>query len=396
MERRNVKVLLAPDSFKGSLSAPDAARAMAEGWRRVFPDTEIISLPIADGGEGTLDALLAATEGMVFPHNVTGPLGEPVAARWGLLGDGRTAVVELAEAAGLTLVPPERRDPKITTTRGVGELLREAAIHTGVRRIIVGLGGSATNDGGAGLLSALGVRFLDGNGNELPPGGAALSRLAAVDTSVLHLDPRSLDILIACDVDNPLAGPRGASAIFGPQKGATPQDVDLLDEALTRFAAVVERESGEASDALRARPSVLKGAGAAGGTAFGLLWMFPKAQLRPGIDLVLDAIGFDRHLSGADLVLTGEGRLDAQTLGGKAVAGVARRAKDVGVPVGALVGAVGADLDMARLSTEMGVDAVLPVVPGPVTLEEAMTKASIYLADAAERAARWMRLGRGD
>lgn len=389
-----MKVVFAPDSFKGSLSAPDAARAMAEGWRRVFPAAEIVSLPVADGGEGTLEALLTATRGTAFPCSVTGPLEEATTARWGLLGDGETAVVELAEAAGLTLVPPGHRDPKITTTRGVGELILEAATHPGVRRIIVGLGGSATNDGGAGMLSALGVRFLDTEGRELPSGGAALSHLAAVDTSALRLDPRNLDILIACDVDNPLTGPRGASAVFGPQKGATPKDVRLLDEALTRFVAVVERERGEASDALRARPSLLKGAGAAGGTAFGLLWMFPRAQLRPGIDLVLDAIGFDSHLSGADLVLTGEGRLDTQTLGGKAVAGVARRAKEAGVPVGALVGAVGADLDMARLSAEVGVDAVLPVVPGPVTLEEAMTKASSYLADAAERAARWMQLGR--
>jgi glycerate kinase len=296
-------------------------------------------------------------------------------------------VVELAEAAGLTLVPPDRRDPKRTTTYGVGELLLAAATYHGVRRIIVGLGGSATNDGGAGLLTALGIRLLDREGRDLPPGGAALRSLASLDRSGLRLDPTAVDLLIACDVDNPLTGPRGASAVFGPQKGATPADIALLDEALANFARVVARTP------LSAEGEGFPGAGAAGGTAFGLLWLFPLAVLRPGIDLVLDTIGFDGHLAGADLVLTGEGRLDAQTLGGKAVSGIALRAKAAGVPVGAIVGSIGEDVDLATLSEQAGVDAALPLLPGPCTLEEAMANAAVWLADATERAARWISLG---
>lgn len=374
-----MKILLAPDSFKGALSAPDAAQAMANGLRRVLPAAECILLPIADGGEGTLDALLSATSGQRFTQTVMGPLGELVSASWGLLGDGETAVVELAEAAGLTLVPPERRDPKTATTFGVGELLLAATSYPGIRRIIIGLGGSATNDGGAGLLSALGVRFMDANSDVLPPGGAALQYLAAVDISGLRLDPATVELFIACDVDNPLTGPHGASAIFGPQKGATPEDVALLDAALERYGEVLQTPS---------RP----GSGAAGGTAFGLLYLFPHAQLRPGIDLVLDAIRFDEHLKDASFVLTGEGRLDGQTLGGKAVAGVARRAKAAGVPVGALVGSIGSDVDATQLAREIGLGAVLPLAPGPVTLNESIANTAPYLTEAAERAARWLTL----
>lgn len=374
-----MKVVVAPDSFKGSLSAPDAARCIADGWRRVFPDAEIVLLPVADGGEGTLDALITATSGTTFTQTVTGSLGELVEARWGLCGDGTTAVVELAQAAGLTLVPPSRRDPKITTTYGVGELLLSAA-QPGVTRVIVGLGGSATNDGGAGLLSALGVRFLDADGRELPPGGAALSRLAALDTSGLRLDPASVEVEIACDVTNPLCGAHGASAVFGPQKGATPDNVALLDAALRHFAQV----AGLCPE--------VPGVGAAGGTAYGLLWLFPRAALSPGIDLVLDAVNFYGHLNGASLILTGEGRLDEQTLDGKAVEGIAKRSWRHSVPVVALVGGVGSDTTGETLA-RAGVDAVLPIVPGPVTLEDTMTNAARYLTDAAERAARLMKLG---
>ncbi|MBC8102516.1 MAG: glycerate kinase, partial [Cytophagales bacterium] len=261
-----MKVLIAPDSFKGSLSAPEAAAAIARGLRRVFPEAECLLLPLADGGEGTAAALVSATGGQMAPRRVTGPLGDPVAASLALLGpDGETAVVELAQAAGLGLVPPAQRDPKITTTFGVGELLLAATAHPGVRRVIVTLGGSATNDGGAGLLSALGVRFLDASGALLPPGGAALATLAHVDTDNLCLDPAAVALEIACDVDNPLTGPRGASAVFGPQKGANPADVALLDAALERYAAV-----------LGAKLS-FPGAGAAGGAAAGLLWLFPHA-----------------------------------------------------------------------------------------------------------------------
>lgn len=376
-----MKIVIAPDSFKGSLSAPKVAEAIAKGWRRVYPEAHCVCLPVADGGEGTLDALLTATGGQSFDRTVTGPLGSPVSARWGLLGDRKTAVVELAQAAGLTLVPSDRRDPKITTTRGVGELLKEALTFPGVGRVVVALGGSATNDGGAGLLEAFGVSLRDAEGHPLSPGGAELSRLATVDHSTTPSIP-DVDIWVACDVDNPLTGPRGASAVFGPQKGGTPEDITKLDAALAHYAALLAPEAADTP-----------GAGAAGGTAFGLLALFPHTSLRPGIDLVLDAVGFDTHLEGAHLVLTGEGRLDAQTLGGKAIAGVAKRARKAGVPTAALVGGLDPTLNLETLTDQVGVAAVLPIPPGPVSLENAITNAATYISDSAERAARWYRLG---
>ena len=343
-----MKILLCPDSFKGALSAPEAAAALAEGWRRVFPKAELVSLPIADGGEGTLETLLAATGGERLAARVTGPLHELVNAHWGLLPDG-TAVVELAQAAGLSLVPEDRRDPKRTTTVGVGELLRHATRKTS--KIIITLGGSATNDGGAGIIQAF------ANQQQL-----------------------GYDVRIACDVGNPLTGPRGASAIFGPQKGATPEDVAVLDARLCTFRD--ERGLPE-----------LPGDGAAGGAAYGLRWLFPGAKLVPGIELVLDSIAFERHLEDATLVLTGEGRLDSQTLGGKAIVGVARRAAAKGVPVAAIVGSVEEHLPEAAL-TAAGISAVLALAPGPCTLAESVTNTAPWLADAAERAARWYKLGR--
>ncbi len=341
-----MKVLLCPDSFKGALSAPEAADALALGWRRVFPDAELLKLPVADGGEGTLDVLLAATNGQRVVETVTGPLGEQIQAAWGLLPGG-TAVVELAQAAGLSLVPPEKRDPKVTTTFGVGELINHALKRTS--KLVVTLGGSGTNDGGQGILDALN-----------------------------HKPRPEVSVRIACDVDNPLTGPRGASAVFGPQKGATPEDVKFLDAALANFARVL---------GLPEQP----GDGAAGGTAYGLRWLFPAAQLVPGIDLVLDAIGFDTHLKDADLVLTGEGRLDSQTLGGKVIAGLARRAKKKNVPVIALVGSLGSDITGAALA-EAGITAAFPLAPGPCTLEESMGNTASYLADTAERVARLVQL----
>ena len=366
-----MKILLCPDSFKGALSAPDAARAMAEGWRRVFPDAELVELPVADGGEGTLDVLLAATGGERFTETVTGPLGEPVQAAWGLLpdaapGGGVIAVIELAQAAGLHLVPPEKRDPKRATTYGVGQLIARALECPKTHGLIVALGGSATSDGGAGIIRALGVT------TPLPPITGRVTGSPLLGLGVI--------VRIACDVDNPLTGPRGASAVFGPQKGATPRDVEFLDATLKNFARVLGQPE---------QP----GDGAAGGAAYGLRWLFPQAMLVPGIDLVLDAIGFDQHLEGADLVLTGEGRLDAQTLGGKAVAGVARRAKAKGIPVAALVGSLGADVTGAALA-EAGICAVLPLAPGPCTLAESMENTPRWLEGAAERAARWTRLYR--
>jgi glycerate kinase len=376
-----VKVVVAPDSFKGSLTAVEVAEAMARGVRAVFPDAEVDAVPIADGGEGTVDALVLATGGRVREAEVHGPLGEPVRARWGVLGGGDTAVIEMAAASGLPLVPPARRDPRVTTTRGTGELVR-AALDAGLRRLVVGIGGSATNDGGTGFARALGARFLDAGGEELPEGGAALARLARIDSG--GLDPRlaGAELLVACDVDNPLTGPRGASAVYGPQKGATPAMVRALDAALARYAEVAARVTGR-DVAGRA------GAGAAGGLGAGLLFFTP-AQLRPGVAIVLEATGFDRRVRGADLVLTGEGRTDEQTAMGKAPAGVAAAAKRHGVPVVCLSGGLGEGADRVL---DVGIDAVASTAPGPLSLEDSMRAGASLVEAAAARACRLLRVG---
>jgi glycerate kinase len=378
-----LRVVVAPDSFKGSLGAIGAAGAMARGIRAVFPSAEVVEVPIADGGEGTVDALVAATGGRVESCTVSGPLGDPVAARWGVLGDGATAVIEAAAASGLTLLDPARRDPRCTSTRGTGELVR-AALDAGLRRLVLGLGGSATNDGGAGLARALGARFLDREGQELPEGGAALARLARIDLA--GLDPRlaGAELLVACDVENPLTGPEGASAVYGPQKGATPETVRELDAALARFAEVARAATGR-------DVAAVPGAGAAGGLAAGLL-SFTPARLRRGVELVLEATGFARLLEGADLVLTGEGRTDRQTAWGKAPVGVAAAVHraGAGVPVVCLSGALG---EGAEEVLALGVDALLSIAPGPLPLEECMARAPELLEAAAARVCRLLRVG---
>jgi len=376
-----VRIVVAPDSFKGSLSALAAAGAMARGVRAAFPGAEIVTFPIADGGEGTVEALVAATGGRTEVRRVTGPLGEPVDAAWGVLGDGRTAVVEMAAASGLPLVPRDRRDPRVTTTRGTGELLR-AALDAGLRRLVVGLGGSATNDGGAGMARALGVRLLDDAARDLPDGGAALARLARVDPS--GLDPRlaTAEVVVACDVDSPLTGPRGASAVYGPQKGATPAVVAELDAALERWA----RLAGEATGRDVAG---VPGAGAAGGLGAGLL-LFTPARLRPGVEIVLEASGFDAAVARADLVITGEGRTDFQTAMGKAPVGVAAAARRHGVPVVCLSGGLGPGADEVL---SRGIDAVAAAVPGPMALDEAVARASEIVEAAAARACRLVAVG---
>jgi len=376
-----MKIILAPDSFKGSLTALEAADAMAAGIRRVCPETEIVLLPLADGGEGTVDALVAATGGHIQSARVTGPLGEPVDAHWGLLGpDGKTAVVEMAAAAGLMLVPTARRYPKHTTTYGIGELLL-VAVQSGVREIIVGLGGSGTNDGGAGALQALGVRFLDAHGQDLPEKltGGDLTRLARIDISGLQFPVGSVKVTIASDVTNPLLGPNGASAIYGPQKGASAEDVLELDAALANYAAVIERDLNRD---VAERP----GAGAAGGLGAGLMSVL-DARMQSGIDLVLDMAGFDEKLAGADWIWTGEGRIDAQTLHGKAISGVLRRCQAFGIPVLAFGGSV--DADAADALAEAGLQSAFPIVSGPMGLEEAMRDGRRLLT---ETAARVMRL----
>jgi glycerate kinase len=323
-----VRVLVAPDKFRGTLTASEVARAIARGWRRARPRDHVEEVPLADGGEGTLDALVDALGGERLTVSVTGPVGDPVAAEYGVAeaadGTGRSAIVEMARASGLQLVPAARRDPTVTTTRGTGQLIL-AACSRRPGTVIVCIGGSATNDGGAGMAQALGVRLLDAAGGELGPGGAALASLDRIDAGGLDDGVRGRRFVVATDVDNPLVGPEGASAVYGPQKGATPADVALLDAGLERYADVIRRDLGVD---VRDRP----GAGAAGGLGAGLM-AFLGAEVRPGVEVVMEAVGFARRLARADLVITGEGKLDRQSLHGKTPAGVLAAARSSGTPV---------------------------------------------------------------
>jgi glycerate 2-kinase len=327
-----MKVVVAPNAFKGTLTAAQAAHAIARGVREAMPDAEVVEIPVADGGDGTVEALVSANHGEYRTAQVDGPLGDPVAARFGVIDGGRCSVVELATASGLALIPESRRDPRRAGTYGFGQLL-QAARETGSSRIIAGIGGSATNDGGAGMAQALGYRLLDAQGRELERGGAALARLAHIDASGFDLAWRSVSVEVACDVNNPLTGPQGASAVYGPQKGADLEAVRELDAALAHFAEVIERDLGR---------SVLSipGAGAAGGAGAGLV-AFLDATLVPGAPLIVAAAGFDGALAGAGLVITGEGRVDGQTAYGKAPGEVAKRARAAGVPVLLLAGSKG-------------------------------------------------------
>lgn len=376
-----MKIVIAPDSFKGSCSTIGAAQNIEDGFRRIFPDVQAVKIPIADGGEGTVDAMVLGAGGKVHTCTVTGPMGQPVEARYGILDDG-TAVVELAAASGLPLVPDGQRDPTLATTYGTGEVIMEA-LKAGCRRVIIGLGGSATNDGGVGLAQALGVSFRDAEGKELPFGGGALSRLHTIDISNIHPLVKETEFIIASDVDSPLCGPHGASHVFGPQKGADPATVQLLDSALLHYAHVLKDQLGQ--DILE-----LPGAGAAGGTTASLVALF-GAVIRPGIQVVLDAAHFDQHVQDADLVITGEGRIDGQSIHGKVPVGVGQRAHQFGVPVLAIVGDIGPG---AEACYDYGVDAILSTVNKAMPLKEAMERSSELMIEAAERAARILRMGK--
>lgn len=371
-----MRIVIAPDSFKGSVSALCVAEAMARGVLKVFPGAEVRKVPIADGGEGTVEALVSATGGQLKTTQVSGPLGEKRTAQWGVLGDASTAVIEMAAASGLPLVATGQRDPRITCTYGTGELIR-SALDAGLRRIIVGIGGSATNDGGSGMARALGVRFFAEDGLPLPPGGGALARLSHID--ITNLDPRlpEAEIMVACDVDNPLCGPRGASAVFGPQKGATAQMVPELDAALKHFADCARVASGR-------DVATLAGAGAAGGLGAGMMFFTP-ARLKPGVDIVLDAVGFAGLVKDAAFVITGEGRTDCQTAYGKAPVGVARVAKQFGVPVFCISGGLG---DGADDVLAQGIDAIMSICQRPLSLEECMQDAASLIEQAATRLCR--------
>jgi glycerate kinase len=376
-----VKVIVAPNAFKGSLTASQAAVAIARGVRDALPDAEVVEVPVADGGDGTVEALVAANGGEYRSALVQGPLGDPVTARYGLIESGRTAVVEMAAASGLVLLPPERRDVRRASTYGFGQLL-EAVLEDGVSGVIAGIGGSATNDGGAGMAQALGYRLLDANGKELGRGGAALARLDRIDPSAFDHRWDSVRVKVASDVTNPLIGPRGASAVYGPQKGADAEAVRELDAALARLAAVIERDLGK-------RVADVPGAGAAGGLGAGLL-AFLNASLVPGAPLVVEAAGLDAHLEGAGLVITGEGQVDEQTAYGKAPGEVARRAHSAGVPVVLLAGSKGQGWEALM---ELGVGEVLTLTVEGEDPRQAMVDAERLLTRAAVVACRrqsWM------
>ena len=371
-----MRVMIAPDKFKGSLTALEAAAAMARGVTRAAPQASIDQVPVADGGEGTAQALVAATGGSFREAQVTGPLGEPIIACFGLLGDGRTAVLEMAAASGLVLVPPAKRNPLVTTTRGTGELLL-AAIAAGARRVVIGIGGSATNDGGAGFGQAIGFRQLDDQDRDLDAGGGDLGRLARIERSARLGALDGVEIAVACDVTNTLCGPHGASAVYGPQKGAAPEMVERLDQNLAHFAAIVERDLGVAI-------KDLPGSGAAGGLGGGLV-AFAGGKLEPGVELIIDAVKLAQRLENTDLCLTGEGTIDAQSAFGKTAVGVARLARSLHCPTLALAGSIGPG---AQAVLDHGIDAYFSICPGPLSLEQAIDQAGLLLEQAAEQAVR--------
>lgn len=371
-----MKVVIAPDSFKESLTAKQVCDAIQAGLARVWHDAKFVAIPVADGGEGTVQSLVDATQGRLVEVKVMGPQGKRVEAFYGMLGDNQTAVIEMAAASGLHHVPVAQRDPKPTTSFGTGELIRHA-LDQGVTKLIIGLGGSATNDGGVGMLAALGARFTNADGDPIQLTGGGLRELTHINLQ--DFDPRlqNCDILVACDVNNPLCGDKGASAVFGPQKGATPEDVQLLDGALRQFGLLTEKVTGK---------MVLEsaGAGAAGGMGAALL-AYTQARLRPGIEIVLETVQLAHQVSDADLVITGEGRIDSQTVNGKTPMGVAKVAKRFDVPVLALCGCTG---DNYQAVYQCGIDAVFAAVPRAMSLEDALKESDFNLADLAENVAR--------
>ncbi|MEB4674353.1 glycerate kinase [Enterobacteriaceae bacterium G50] len=376
-----MKIVIAPDSYKESLSALEVAGAIERGFREIYPDADYHKLPVADGGEGTVEAMVAATQGRIVEVDVTGPLGDTVQGFYGLSGDEQSAFIEMAAASGLALVPTDKRCPLTTTSWGTGELIRHA-LDAGVKHIIIGLGGSATNDGGAGMAQALGVKLLTADNQAIPPGGAGLETLKRIDISELDARLAECRIEVACDVTNPLTGEEGASAVFGPQKGATPEMISRLDAALEHYAQCVKR-------CLDIDVLALEGGGAAGGMG-AALYAFCGAELRPGIEIVTDALHLDKLVADADLVITGEGRIDSQTIHGKVPVGVARVAKRYHVPVIAIGGSLTPDVGVVY---EHGLDAVFSVLYRICTLEDALQDAEENLFMAARNIAAVLRMG---
>ncbi|ANZ62013.1 glycerate kinase family protein [Secundilactobacillus paracollinoides] len=373
-----MKIVIAPDSFKGGMTAKQAADAIETGVKRVFPESDRVKVPMADGGEGTVQALVDATGGTMLQKYVTGPLGKPIATSSGLLGDHETAVIEMAAASGLEAVPVSERNPSVTTTYGTGELIL-AAMDQGVKRIIIGIGGSATVDGGAGMAQALGVHLLDETGTELQVGGGQLGQLTHIDITGLDHRIQDVSFLVASDVTNPLIGENGAAAVFGPQKGATSEMVKQLDRNLAHFAQIIEMDLG-------VKVGEIPGAGAAGGLGAGLI-AFLRGHLQPGIDLVIRFAGLRERAQDADLVFTGEGQVDFQTQYGKTPLGVAQTTKAVAphAPVIVLTGNVGSGTDVLF---SKGIDAIFPIEQGVTTLTEALNDGAANLTATAEQVAR--------
>ena len=376
-----MKIVVAPQAFKGSLSATEVGNSMIKGVENVIANSTNLLVPIADGGDGTLETLVESSQGKINLIKVTGPLGEQQNSAWGALGRNKTAIIEMARSSGLALVPINKLNPLISTTYGLGEVILDA-LDQGYRDFIIGIGGSATNDAGAGMAQALGVKLLDSNGNELSFGGESLSNLNSINIDGIDTRIKESNFAIACDVNNPLTGPEGASAIYGPQKGATPEMVNTLDQALTNFAKIVEKDLG-------IKINNVEGSGAAGGLGGGLI-AFLNGKLRKGVDIVLDFVDIDKALINTNLVITGEGQLDFQTIYNKAPIGVAKRAKHLGIPVIAISGSLGENFSVVH---EHGIDAASSIVSKPMTLEEASKNAPELISTATEQALRYMKIG---
>lgn len=357
-----MKIVVAPDSFKGSLTAIEVSDAIEKGIKEVFPEAEIVKIPMADGGDGTVQCLVNATGGEILKEKVVGPLGDEVLASYGILGDKKTAVIEMAEASGLNLVPENKRNPLITTTYGTGQLIKAALDH-GCRKMIIGIGGSATNDGGAGMVQALGAKLIDKDGEEIGFGGGELKKVFRIDTKYLDNRLSETKVLIASDVSNPLCGPKGASRIYGPQKGATPEIIEELDESLAYFAKIIKRD-------LNKDVRDIPGAGAAGGLGASLM-AFLDAELRPGIEIIIEIVKLEQAMKDADLVITGEGKIDSQTIYGKAPIGVAKIAKKYSIPVIAVAAIIGDDADIVH---QYGIDNLIRVSEPPMSLTEPKSK----------------------
>lgn len=377
---REKTFVLAPDSFKESMTAKEVCIAMEKGLRKVYPKSNYVHVPMADGGEGTVQSLVDASGGQIHYKEVMGPLGQPVTAKYGILGDGKTAAIEMASASGIHLVTKETKNPLITTTYGTGELIREC-LDKGIKQIVIGIGGSATNDGGSGMAEALGAKFLDEAGNTLPRGGGSLDKLASIDISALDQRLQHVQLIVACDVTNPLCGERGASHVFGPQKGATPEMVQKLDANLAHYAKIVHLQ-------LQKDVRDIPGAGAAGGLGAGLL-IFTQAVLQKGIEIVIEYTGLKQKLADADVVFTGEGGIDFQTKFGKTPYGVARAAKEAGKQVIAVAGYIGEGIEALY---DEGIDAVFGIVPGASELEKLLAEGAQNVERTCENIARVLKL----